>query len=67
MARSQTLKLLSNPVLTGMTGQEVDELVASWLSRGPLRPRNAATPGAGADAATPQELACVRCSPTPTA
>jgi hypothetical protein len=28
LARSQTLKLLSNPVLTGMTGQELDELVA---------------------------------------
>ena len=28
LTRSQTLKLLSNPVLTGMTGQEIDELVA---------------------------------------
>ena len=28
LARSHTLKLLSNPVLTGMTGQELDELLA---------------------------------------
>jgi hypothetical protein len=58
--RTRALELLADPTLTGMSRPRLDELVAQLDLARAAQTANAATPGAGADAATPEEPACAR-------